>query len=804
MEAVEAELLTRLSLAVQCAYDPTAVAPGGSAQERHDVQRQATTFCDSVQRSTDGWRVALALLRSPGCNQHAKFFALSTLQAALGGVADRAALPPEARAEVRHGALQWVAEAGDALGREEAFLRTKLAVVLALCLKADFPEHWPAGFAELTALCARGPATTDLYLRVLVAVDEEIVAFHVDRSAEELARNTAVKDAMRATGTVAELVGAVCGVASTCLGGGGGSGGSGGGGAPLGVLALETLARYVGWVEAAHVSGSDAVLALLFACVQDAALAEAALGVILEILNKGLPDDDDGGGSGGGGGRGRVALLERVQVFRVVAAAPDQGDEDVAEAAAELVNSAGLCLLAAWDQLEPNVRAQAQAGGAVLAPETARPAACVAGLLQQATALLLRYLGHWCADVSGAVVPLAMRVLDTAKRQADDDAASGWPLGEVVCVAGGEGARTVLAPFLAAAAAPQLLPVVFEQLHYSEGFDAADDDEEAEEEVHKRAVRKVLMRVTRVCPALSLRFTCAVLGEVLAAPVAPLPFARAEAALRLVYHFGEGLAPRSPDPCAEPGGAFAGLLTALHRSDVASHGHWAVVVLYFELCERYWKHLRSDPPLIGLVLEAMCSPRGLTSPHPTLRTRTCFLLKTLCKRLNGPVLEPFAPTVLAGIHGVCNETEKQHLAVPCLACVYFLSFGGLGLRVQCKFAALATHQSVSVLPPCRRHFPAMPALLFSGLLDGSPGDMVQLFELGSLLCSALPPGDQVAALELLLSPVLDGLHATLADPAAQVASHHGHTSHLPGLQRSPVPRLQRSRARRRGGSRVFL
>jgi exportin-T len=152
--AEDAEALARLAYAVQCAYDPRAI--GASGAEGHTLQAQATAFCDGVRSSPDGWRLALALFRSPEVNSHAKFFALSLLQSRLGA-GEGAALHPAARLEVRVGLLQWI---GDGLAAQEPFIRTKLAVVLALCVKCDYPEVWPTAFAELLALVRHGSANT--------------------------------------------------------------------------------------------------------------------------------------------------------------------------------------------------------------------------------------------------------------------------------------------------------------------------------------------------------------------------------------------------------------------------------------------------------------------------------------------------------------------------------------------------------------------------------------------------------------------------------------------------------------------
>jgi hypothetical protein len=151
---------------------------------------------------------------------------------------------------------------------------------------------------------------------------------------------------------------------------------------------------------------------------------------------------------------------------------------------------------------------------------------------------------------------------------------------------------------------------------------------------------------------MTLQFVCTVVWDLLQQDVSRLPFQRVEADLRLVYHFMEGVGPKKLKYVQEA--PFSDMLLALHRSAVADYPHWAVLVLYFEIADRYWKQLRPDSELIGLVLQRICSSRGLTAPHATLRSRSCFLLKSLVKHL-GTAVAPFTGNVLSGIQGTSPD-----------------------------------------------------------------------------------------------------------------------------------------------------
>lgn len=69
-------------------------------------------------------------------------------------------------------------------------------MVLALLIKSDYPEVWVDAFEQLEGFLrcnGGGAAYVDIYLRVLGALDEEVVSFHINRSREETDNNSRIK-----------------------------------------------------------------------------------------------------------------------------------------------------------------------------------------------------------------------------------------------------------------------------------------------------------------------------------------------------------------------------------------------------------------------------------------------------------------------------------------------------------------------------------------------------------------------------------------------------------------------------------
>jgi exportin-T len=265
-----------LELAVQYALGTPAAGDDAAAA----LRQQATRFCDEVKASADGWAVALQLFGSTS-HAEARFFALLVFQDALGprpGVACRLTNPDD-RARIRDTLMAWLSDTNLVLADYEKYLRTKIGVVLALLVRADYPDRWPTGFSQLTALLQRGPAYIDLYFRFLTGVDDEIVNFNVHRSPAEAERNTQVKDAMRRAGVVVD----VCSIIHTTV-------------VTyqaereeLAAAALDALQKFVGWIDIGLVV-NDKMLPLLYQCLGQAErspdLAKSAADCLEQVVSK--------------------------------------------------------------------------------------------------------------------------------------------------------------------------------------------------------------------------------------------------------------------------------------------------------------------------------------------------------------------------------------------------------------------------------------------------------------------------------------------------------------------------------------
>ena len=196
--------------AVLCVFE-LQYAETPEAEERAPLKQQAMAYCEQVKHSEAGWRQNLGLLKSSQRSE-AHFYALQTLQELLvlrdgeGGAGLCSLLPEAARAELRVELLLWVQQLSQQqlLPRLASFVLTKLAVVLALLVKADYPERWTSAFDELLMLLKGGVAGIELHLRVFSAIDEEIVSCMASVGSPYCARVPAICLLRRALSTADE------------------------------------------------------------------------------------------------------------------------------------------------------------------------------------------------------------------------------------------------------------------------------------------------------------------------------------------------------------------------------------------------------------------------------------------------------------------------------------------------------------------------------------------------------------------------------------------------------------------------
>lgn len=359
------------------------------------------------------------------------------------------------------------------------------------------------------------------------------------------------------------------------------------------ILALKVIQKFASWIDLSLLL-QDRVITLVFASLSSSSsnanigVGVAAMTCLQELVARGMDKD------------AKVALLVKTDLLRklhqsVNLQVVDASPIEVVIEVAKLIDATG-------QELVPMTKQQDITKLNLIWP--------------QVMELFFHCLAFDDIDVSGAVIPLACQL---ASRQ--DMSAS-----------------------------QQLLTIMFRQMKYPVNyqFDYENDDE-AEEEVYRSELRKLYQTLVRASPQLCLQFLCQALAN-LPVPLSSASISEIEAALRLLFHYCEGIRPPPGLKVVMTNDTFRAVLVALHQSDITDHVHPAVLVLYYDISVRYYPIFVDQPELLPQVLESLSGKRGLQHAYPRLRSRSCYLLLRLVKSVI-QVMRPYVETAVTGIQG---------------------------------------------------------------------------------------------------------------------------------------------------------
>ncbi|GMF61674.1 unnamed protein product [Phytophthora fragariaefolia] len=570
---------------------------GASAadQQAQTLKLQAERFCAAVKARADGWRAELQLF---ALSQHeqVKFYALQALQEALaGGVADDVAVA--ARAEL----LAWLQSHAAYVESKAPYLKTKLAVVVTLLIKRDFPDRWPSAFAELLALLPQGAAIVEMYFRILQAINEEIVEFDAQRTQQEAARNMRIKDAMREGACMRESFDAIARVLVNAEGSD-----------VMRVLsasALETLKRYISWVDIGLVVNDTLWPLLLKLLTESETFRCQAANCVFEVIDKGMTPEK------------KLAMLQQLQILEMLAALPIREDDEFAEEIGEVINAVGLELVTCMDAFRHTNRADLlQASGAMLC---------------QLMPLVWELFAHESKDVSEEVFEIVNAVGGAMLRT--ETQAAGKPQNEAEV-------------FRPSEYVPQILHGIYRQTRFPED----SDSDAAEFEEYRRSLYTIFLNIVRQRPHDTLAFLTN-LAQSLPGQFAEIDPRNLESFLSLVHRFKEGLAPLKAVaiPFNEPTSPLTLMVVQIHSSmlSASSSGaplHPSVLLTYYDMSVRYSKVLQNESALIPAVLQMMFGPHGLANPAAHVRSRVCYLCLRLVKAI-GASVNPHASSILTAL-----------------------------------------------------------------------------------------------------------------------------------------------------------
>uniref|UniRef100_A0A8C4Q9J9 Exportin-T n=1 Tax=Eptatretus burgeri TaxID=7764 RepID=A0A8C4Q9J9_EPTBU len=474
---------------------------------------------------------------------------------------------------------------------EPKFVRNKATQVMALLFLAEFPEVGPSLLDEVLRIVGLSPAGVDLYLRLLLAIDGELVDRDVLHTAQEMRRNTTVKDGMRER-SVPRLVESWLQILYTFQASN----------AELACLCLEVVGAYVSWIDI-NLIANERFISLLLGHMSVDVLRESACDCLLEIVSKGMEPRD------------KMELVESLsQVLEAAGFYNLQQNEDGDFLAhfSKLLCAMGQALLQSW----------ARFGKAGAAPEAAQAFDAARAKLP----VMLGLLGHSDDDISLNCCGFCYDYLHTLKQLPD-------------------------VPDLQKADVEAILLAIIKKLTYDEDFNF---ENEGEEEVmfldYRKQLKLLLDKVAQVAPNLLLLSVHRVVTGTLR-DWKDCAFGEVELALRLLYLLGEAL---PAGHCGHFSGdeSKASVLQDMVRtvvlSGVSHYQHCAVTLQFFETVVRYDKFFSAEPQHIPEVLVGFLDCRGLRHPNAKVRSRCSYLLSRFVKSLSKQIM-PFVEEILCQV-----------------------------------------------------------------------------------------------------------------------------------------------------------
>ncbi|XP_004700862.1 exportin-T [Echinops telfairi] len=566
-----------------------------------DLRQRAIAYFEQLKVCPDAWQVcAEALAQRTYSDDHIKFFCFQVLEHQVKY--KYVELNTVQQQLIRETLISWLQAQMVNPHPEKTFIRNKAAQVFALLFVTEYLTRWPTFFFDILSVVDLNSRGVDLYLRILMAIDSELVDRDVVHTSEEARRNTLIKDTMREQ-CVPNLVESWYQILQnyqytnsevTCQ-------------------CLEVVGAYVSWIDLSLIA-NDRFVNMLLGHMSIEVLREEACDCLFEIVNKGMDPVD------------KMKLVESLcQVLQAAGFFSIDQEEDVDFLArfSKLVNGMGQSLIVSWTKLIKN--------GDIKNAQDALQA------IETKVALMLQLLIHEDDDISSNIIGFCYDYLHILKQ---------------LTVLSDQQKANVEAIMLA----------VMKKLTYDEEYNFENEGEDEAMFVEYRKQLKLLLdRLAQVSPELLLASVRRVFSSTLQS-WQTTRFMEVEVVIRLLYMLAEALplshgAHFSGD--VSKASALQDMMRTLVTSGVSSYQHTSVTLEFFETVVRYEKFFTVEPQHIPCVLMAFLDHRGLRHSNAKVRSRTAYLFSRFVKSLNKQ-MNPFIEDILNRIQDLLELSPPEN------------------------------------------------------------------------------------------------------------------------------------------------
>jgi len=272
-----------LHQAIIMAYDHT----GGLAEKR----RQAEEYCVNIANHNNQWKLAIEVFRV-AIREEVKFWCLQSIELQVKSRWEK--LSEDSKTLLRSTVMDFYSNVACTTSQTLP-VRNKLAVILVCFIRHEYPSPWRSFFSDIVQTLQKGTAAVDLFFRVLITIDEDIIEHaRLSDSALDHKIATRVKDAMRANDltNLAKIWYEILTqtyekqpkFAKQCL---------------------KLIDLYINWMPL-NLVVNDTFLPLCFQLLEVQALQKEACDCFYEILKKRMPTND------------KLELIQKIQIIHVI------------------------------------------------------------------------------------------------------------------------------------------------------------------------------------------------------------------------------------------------------------------------------------------------------------------------------------------------------------------------------------------------------------------------------------------------------------------------------------------------------
>lgn len=566
-----------------------------------DFRERALIYFEQLKVSQDAWQVcAEALAQRMYSDDHVKFFCFQVLEHQIKfKYAELTALQHQL---IRETLVAWLQAQMLNAQPEKTFIRNKAAQVFALVFVTEYLTTWPKFVFDVLSVVGLNPRGVDLYLRILMAIDAEVVDRDIIHTPEEARRNTLLKDTMREQ-CIPNLVESWYQILQTYQHTN----------SELTCQCLEVIGAYVSWIDLTLIA-NDRFINMLLGHMSVEVLREEACDCLYEIVNKGMDPND------------KTKLVESLcQVLQSAGFFSINQEEDVDFLArfSKLVNGMGQSLIISWTKL-------VKTGDMKSAQDTLQS-------IESKVPLMLQLLIHEDDDISSNIIGFCYEYLHILK-------------------------QLVLLSDQQKANVEAIMLAVMKKLTYDEEYNFENEGEDEAMFVEYRKQLKLLLdRLAQVSPELLLAAVRRVFSSTLQ-NWQSTPFMEVEVAIRLLYMLGEAIpASHGAHFCGDVAKASAlqDMMRTLVTSGVSAYNHTSVTLEFFETVVRYEKFFTFEPIHIPNVLMAFLDHRGLRHSSPKVRSRTAYLFSRFVKSLHKH-MNAFVEDILSRIQDLLELSPPEN------------------------------------------------------------------------------------------------------------------------------------------------